>query len=217
MIETGDVHRLFISALLHGKNDFHLYHNLASLLWKGYYLEFQLGSISFSWLLVQLLILVNGLIVALSWVGHHFQLYPGPYDSCLVGFSYVLFAIKVIMNAKATGHSQVYFIRVPTKYACWLELVFIHLFVRRTSLFGHLCGILAGYLFLYQQQIMAWLATLIHSSASAPSYTYTSEPLNTPAASADTENVPEEDMAEIPPATGPTINELRRRRLQVYE
>ncbi len=36
---------------------------------------------------------------------------------------------------------------VPTQYLYWFELVLIHLLVPGSSFFGHLCGIVAGILY----------------------------------------------------------------------
>ncbi|RLN26938.1 hypothetical protein BBJ28_00002472 [Nothophytophthora sp. Chile5] len=57
--------------------------------------------------------------------------------------------LRVVLNHNSPAFSSVYGFRVPTKYAAWLELVVIHFLVPRSSFMGHMCGILAGYLYVY--------------------------------------------------------------------
>uniref|UniRef100_K3WGF9 Peptidase S54 rhomboid domain-containing protein n=1 Tax=Globisporangium ultimum (strain ATCC 200006 / CBS 805.95 / DAOM BR144) TaxID=431595 RepID=K3WGF9_GLOUD len=59
-----------------------------------------------------------------------------------IGFSGVLFALKVLLNHNSPTFSSVYGFQVPTKYAAWLELVVIHYLVPHSSFMGHMCGIL---------------------------------------------------------------------------
>ncbi|TYZ68934.1 hypothetical protein PybrP1_012196 [[Pythium] brassicae (nom. inval.)] len=124
-----DVARLLASAFLH-VDDWHLYHNMASFLWKGYHLEHRLGSIRFAAAIGCLLVLAHGLVVVVAFVLVTFFDTPEPFYQCSIGFSAVLFALKV-----------------PTKYAAWLELVAIHYLVPHSSFLGHMCGILAGYIY----------------------------------------------------------------------
>jgi hypothetical protein len=107
-----------------------------------------MGSVYFGFLIFFLVILSHVLVVILSWF---FSIVLGSYaplEQCAIGFSAVLFALKVVLNYNSPTYSNVYGFQVPTKYAAWLELVLIHLLVPRSSFMGHMCGILAGYLYI---------------------------------------------------------------------
>ncbi|KAF9594137.1 hypothetical protein IFM89_028391 [Coptis chinensis] len=65
-----------------------------------------------------------------------------------VGFSGVLFALKVVLNSQEDENSYVHGLIVPARYAVWAELVLIQLMVPGVSFIGHLGGILAGILYL---------------------------------------------------------------------
>ncbi|TMW56405.1 hypothetical protein Poli38472_006415 [Pythium oligandrum] len=153
-----DYPRLVVSALLH-VDDVHLYHNMISFLWKGYHLEPRLGMIRFALVLCYLLLLCHVLVVViavgLDSVGMH-----EPLHQCSIGFSGVLFALKVLLNHGSPAFSNVYGFQVPTKYAAWLELVVIHMLVPRTSFMGHMCGILAGYIYVLtdsKKYVIDWI------------------------------------------------------------
>lgn len=66
------------------------------------------------------------------------------YDTCAVGFSAVLFGLKVVLQHDAPGESEIAGIRLPTKHLAWAELVLASLANPQASFFGHLCGIVAG-------------------------------------------------------------------------
>jgi hypothetical protein len=53
---------------------------------------------------------------------------------------------QVVLNHRSPGHSEVFGIVLPTKYICWAELVLASLLNPQASFFGHLCGILAGFI-----------------------------------------------------------------------
>ncbi|KAF4033324.1 Rhomboid family [Phytophthora infestans] len=139
VLSHWDLTRIVASGLIH-VDDWHLYHNMVSFLWKGCNLEYKMGSVRFLLTVVYLLVLCHVLVVVVAL---------GPLHQCSVGFSGVLFALKVLLNHNSPAFSSVYGFQVPTKYAAWLELVVIHFLVPRSSFIGHMCGILAGYLFVY--------------------------------------------------------------------
>ncbi|KAG6952534.1 hypothetical protein JG688_00013234 [Phytophthora aleatoria] len=154
VISHWDLTRIVASGLIH-VDDWHLYHNMISFLWKGYNLEYKLGSVRFLRTVGYLLLLCHVLVVVVALVlATGFQM-PGPLHQCSVGFSGVLFALKVLLNHNSPAFSSVYGFRVPTKYAAWLELVVIHFLVPRSSFMGHMCGILAGYIFVYSPAIQS--------------------------------------------------------------
>ncbi|KAI9989570.1 hypothetical protein PInf_019855 [Phytophthora infestans] len=143
VLSHWDLTRIVASGLIH-VDDWHLYHNMVSFLWKGCNLEYKMGSVRFLLTVVYLLVLCHVLVVVVALVlATGFQM-PGPLHQCSVGFSGVLFALKVLLNHNSPAFSSVYGFQVPTKYAAWLELVVIHFLVPRSSFIGHMCGILAG-------------------------------------------------------------------------
>ncbi|EEY57799.1 serine protease family S54, putative [Phytophthora infestans T30-4] len=130
VLSHWDLTRIVASGLIH-VDDWHLYHNMVSFLWKGCNLEYKMGSVRFLLTVVYLLVLCHVLVVVVALV-------------LATGFQ-----MPVLLNHNSPAFSSVYGFQVPTKYAAWLELVVIHFLVPRSSFIGHMCGILAGYLFVY--------------------------------------------------------------------
>ncbi|KAM4628175.1 rhomboid-related protein 4 isoform 1-T1 [Polymixia lowei] len=143
----SDWRRLFLSPL-HHVDDWHLYFNMASFLWKGIQLERRLGGAWFLYLLS-----VFSLLIGLVYLALEAGLTELTQDSsysmeCAVGFSGVLFALKVLNNHYHPGGvTYVMGIPVANRYASWVELVLIHVTSPGTSLIGHLAGILVGLLY----------------------------------------------------------------------
>ncbi|GAB4816364.1 hypothetical protein N2152v2_003410 [Parachlorella kessleri] len=139
--------RLLWSPVLHA-DELHLFYNMSSLLWKGGQLEPRLGSLPFLRLCAELALVSNTLYVALAaaLAAHWPLLGRAVMNQCAVGFSGVLFGLKVVLNHNSPGWSEIYGVRLPTKYVCWAELVLAQLLVPGSSFWGHLCGILAGIL-----------------------------------------------------------------------
>lgn len=146
VLERGEWGRLLSAAFLHADAS-HLYYNLSSLLWKGVRLEARLGSAAFAGLVAELLLLSHAAValgaaaLAAYAPAAYAYLY---YDTCMVGFSAVLFGLKVVLNAGDDSWSEVAGIRLPAKYLCWAELFVASALNPRASFFGHLCGIAAG-------------------------------------------------------------------------
>ncbi|XP_066476811.1 rhomboid-related protein 4 [Tiliqua scincoides] len=142
-----DWHRLYLSPF-HHVDDWHLYFNMVSLLWKGMKLERRLGSVSFGCIIMLFSVLVGVVYMILEFTLAGVLDNPMYKQSCAVGFSGVLFALKVLNNHyHPGGTSNVMGIHVSNKYACWLELVAIHLLNPGTSFAGHLAGILVGLMY----------------------------------------------------------------------
>uniref|UniRef100_A0A3Q3EZ99 Rhomboid domain containing 1 n=1 Tax=Labrus bergylta TaxID=56723 RepID=A0A3Q3EZ99_9LABR len=67
---------------------------------------------------------------------------------CAVGFSGVVFALKVVSNhCDPGGETYVWTIRVSNRFASWVELVLLYLIAPWTSVIANLAGILVGLLY----------------------------------------------------------------------
>ena len=146
VLRDTDIFRLIGSAFVHA-GDMHLYYNMSSLLWKGVQIELAAGSAAFTAMVATLLVLSHVLIVALGFVLGPLctGAYTDAFSTCSVGFSAVLFALKVVLNDGSPTHTYIIGMSVPTKYAAWAELVIASMINPRASFLGHLCGIAAGY------------------------------------------------------------------------
>ncbi|GFR40875.1 hypothetical protein Agub_g1526, partial [Astrephomene gubernaculifera] len=146
LVLKGQWRRLVLSAFLH-VDETHVLYNMSSLLWKGVRLERRYGSLRFAALVGELLLAAHGMTVLLAAVlaaqvpGYWYLM-----ESCAVGFSAVLFALKVVLSHDDPGYEQVMGFWLPTKYMCWAELLLISYLSPRVSFLGHLGGILAGLL-----------------------------------------------------------------------
>lgn len=147
VLKWKEYERLFLSAFEHA-DDIHLYYNMLSFLAKGRTLERHFGSPYFAYLLSVFTVLTSvtyvGLEVLLSEIFHD----KGYYKICAVGFSGVIFALKVLTTHYwETGHRRYFGMRVSAKYAVWVELLAIQLMVPNASFVGHLAGILVGVMY----------------------------------------------------------------------
>lgn len=143
-------------------DEYHLYYNLVSLLWKGAQLEPVLGSLYFLALVIELGLTSAGLYLGLAYFlagkgtgwfsmrrGFHRRRTNGLLGSCAVGFSGILFGLKSILHHNAPGWTVVAGFRLPIRYVAWVELVIAQLVSPEASFVGHLCGILAGLIHIY--------------------------------------------------------------------
>ena len=144
----GQWHRLFTSAFLH-VDEHHLYYNMASLLWKGTQLEGSMSAARYLVLIAELLVVSHSLVIAASYFLASFgpsEFVDLPFSHCAVGFSAVLFGMKVVLNHQSQGWSQIFGVPIPTRLICWGELVLSSLLFPQASFMGHLCGIIAGWI-----------------------------------------------------------------------
>ncbi|XP_075221349.1 rhomboid-related protein 4-like isoform X2 [Lycorma delicatula] len=147
VLNARDYRRLVISAFEHG-DDMHLYYNMISFLLKGSSLERRYHSMNFLILLVIITLMTSGIYVGLAVGCARFMVDYSYMKSCAIGFSGVLFALKVItMKESEPRMVNVAGIMVPSRYAAWVELIAIHLLVPNASFMGHLAGILAGFIY----------------------------------------------------------------------
>lgn len=110
-----ELYRIFTSVVIH-IDDYHLYYNISSLLWKGSFLEVVTGSKSFI-VMTLFLTVVSGMweyVVHITrsyfllitsffnWIG----LFTSSYYNRTVGFSGVLFGYKLISHFYNAGPSS---------------------------------------------------------------------------------------------------------------
>ncbi|OQR82634.1 hypothetical protein ACHHYP_20777 [Achlya hypogyna] len=57
--------------------------------------------------------------------------------------------LLIVLNQNSPADTLFMGFTIPTKYAAWAELVYLHYFVPQSSFVGHLSGILAGYLYMH--------------------------------------------------------------------
>lgn len=147
VLKWKEYERLFLAAFEHG-DDIHLYYNMLSFLAKGRTLEKHFGSPYFAYLLGVFTALTSityvGLEVLLCEIFDDKQYYK----TCAIGFSGVIFALKVLTTHYwETGHRRYFGVRISGKYAVWVELLAIQLMVPNASFVGHLAGILVGVMY----------------------------------------------------------------------
>ncbi|XP_032133527.1 rhomboid-related protein 4 isoform X2 [Sapajus apella] len=172
--QQNDWQRLLLSPVHHA-DDWHLYFNMASMLWKGINLEKRLGSRWFACVITTFSILTGVVYLLLQFAVAEFMDEPDFKRSCAVGFSGVLFALKVLNNHYCPGgFVNVLGFPVPNRFACWVELVAIHLCSPGTSFAGHLAGILVGLMYTQGplKKIMKACAGIFPSNAGYPGQQY---------------------------------------------
>ncbi|KAL2338849.1 hypothetical protein Fmac_013295 [Flemingia macrophylla] len=148
VLRNRDLKRFLLSPFYHISEP-HLVYNMLSLLWKGFHLETSMGSLHFASMVASLLLLSQGVTLTLSKSLLLLFDYEKPYyNEYAVGFSGVLFAMKVVLNSQSDSYAYVHGVVLPSRYAAWAELVLVQLLVPGVSFIGHLGGILAGLLYL---------------------------------------------------------------------
>jgi len=147
VLKWREYERLVLSSLEHA-DDTHLYYNMLSFLVKGKTLERRFGSPYFAYLLCVFTILTSVIYVALQVLLTEVFNDLHYYKTCAIGFSGVIFALKVLTTHYSERGYQRYFgITISDKYAVWAELLAIQLMVPNASFTGHLAGILVGILY----------------------------------------------------------------------
>ncbi|KAK7264827.1 hypothetical protein RJT34_32439 [Clitoria ternatea] len=148
ILKNKDLKRFFLSAFYH-IGEPHLVYNMLSLLWKGFQLETAMGSLQFASMVASLVALSQGMTLMLSKsLLLLFDYERAYYNEYAVGFSGVLFAMKVVLNSQSDEYTYVHGVIIPSRYAAWAELILIQMFVPGVSFIGHLGGILGGLLYL---------------------------------------------------------------------
>ncbi|KAH9379365.1 hypothetical protein HPB48_013631 [Haemaphysalis longicornis] len=130
--------RLLFSHVEH-TNDWHLYNNMVSFLWKAIQLENEMGGAKFAYVLALLLLLTGVIEVALasllSWASEKSSY---TYE-CGVGFSGVIFALKVLKNVAWFKQANPF----PV-WVAWYEFLETMILALQSSFINHLSGLLAG-------------------------------------------------------------------------
>ena len=139
ILDQGDYLRLILAPLFHG-DDMHLYYNMASFLYKGQILERLFGSPYFVILLSILTLSSSLTLVILGQVAASLFDNPEYLFTCAVGFSAVIFALKVITTHYTPDQagSTVFGLLLPisTKYLVWIELLVIQMITPNVSFLG---------------------------------------------------------------------------------
>ncbi|KAF6163458.1 hypothetical protein GIB67_029307 [Kingdonia uniflora] len=147
ILKHKDLKRFLLSAFYH-LNESHLVYNMMSLLWKGVQLESSMGSVEFASMVATLLGMSQGITLVLAKSLLFFDYEKAYFREYAVGFSGVLFAMKVVLNSQTDDYTYVHGLVVPARHAAWVELILIQMIVPGVSFLGHLGGILAGILYL---------------------------------------------------------------------
>lgn len=154
---AGQLRRLWASSLVH-VDEVHLLYNCFSFLYKGAMLEPIMGSASFLSLLMYLSVLAHLIYVFCAVAAERLKLPIKFMDSCVVGFSGVIFGLKVILNSYphlTPGSSNFFGIRIPRRATHWSELILAKILIPNSSFLGHLSGILAGFVYLMMSKLPA--------------------------------------------------------------
>lgn len=140
--------RLCTSSFYH-LDDMHLYYNMASFIWKGMKLENKMGSKKFAIVIALFSVLTQIVMLAVNKVFAEIFANEQYLYTCAAGFSAVLFSLKVLTTHNSDDNVSVMGMpmSVPSRYACWVELLLIHFLVPNSSFTGHLSGILVGLLY----------------------------------------------------------------------
>lgn len=154
---AGQRHRLLLSSLVHS-SDVHVLYNLMSFLYKGVALEAVLGSEVFFALIVFLSFTAHAIYVAVAVLAQFFGITSGLMDRCVVGFSGVLFGLKVVLNSDrryGDRADRIFGFNIPGGSAPWSELLFIQMVSPNVSFLGHLSGILAGLIYVHVPRLIS--------------------------------------------------------------
>ena len=140
--------RVIFSPFVHA-SDIHLYYNMASFMWKAISLERHYGSGYFLYMVGVFSAATGALYLAINYALAEVMNQWSYVNSCAVGFSGVIFALKVVTtHLQPHGMTRIMgLVPVPMKLACWVELIIISVLFPNVSFVGHLAGILVGLAF----------------------------------------------------------------------
>jgi rhomboid domain-containing protein 1 len=95
ILKSKQYHRIVLSAFFHA-DDWHLYYNMVSFGMKGRSLEKRFGSVYFAVLLSVFTVACGLVYIAVEYLAAYLFESPSLQSSCAVGFSGVIFALKVL-------------------------------------------------------------------------------------------------------------------------
>ena len=152
----GQWSRVLLAPFIHG-DSWHLYYNMASFIWKSRTLEKHYGTPYYAYLTSVFTLLTSLMYIVINYmIAEIFDVWSYV-RTCAVGFSGVIFALKVVTtHLEPPGMTYIFGIPVPKRLAVWGELVLISVLFPNASFVGHLSGILVGVAFVSGplQQIM---------------------------------------------------------------
>ncbi|GMH42530.1 hypothetical protein BSKO_10449 [Bryopsis sp. KO-2023] len=159
VIERHEFGRLIRSSLVHV--DFqHFILNMRSVLEFGAQLEEFVPPVSLLADVASLTVVSQSMYVGFAWAEYKFfGVTSAYYDTRIVGFSAVGFALQVIAGYLHDGEladdqDSLY---IPPQYLCWLSLIASQVFFPGTSFQGHFCGILSGLLRVFVPRPFLWV------------------------------------------------------------
>lgn len=159
VVERREFGRLIRSSLVH--IDFqHFILNMRCVLEFGAQLEEYVPAVSLLADVASLTVVSQSMYVGFAWAEYKFfGVTSAYYDTRIVGFSAVGFALQVIAgylgdNVLVDDHDTVY---IPPQYICWLSLIASKVFFPNASFQGHFCGILAGLLRVFVPGPFLWV------------------------------------------------------------
>jgi len=146
VIHEKEYYRLFLGQMEHA-SDFHLYYNIMSFIWKGYYIERTVGFRRYA---AMMIVFITCCGFGTCYINYFIYLVTGKseyYVGGTLGFSSVIFALKIVLSAyDPLAEVNVGGLgRMAMNVGAWFELVLTSLFNPYASFFGHLVGILVGY------------------------------------------------------------------------
>ncbi|XP_065659649.1 rhomboid-related protein 4 isoform X1 [Hydra vulgaris] len=178
VFHKGEWQRLIYSSFYH-LDDMHLYFNMVSFIWKGRNLERHMKRSQYLVLLALFSVLTQVVMLLLNSILSFIFTNDVYLHSCAAGFSAVIFALKVLTTHNSIDNETVMGIVVPSRYACWAELVLIQIMVPNVSFTGHLAGILVGLMYIFGP--LKWIVKSLtkflegkYFTQSSPQYEYRS-------------------------------------------
>lgn len=136
-----------MTSLLYHTQEWHLYYNMSSLLWKGSSLERAIGTKRQIAITLLLGFLTQFLYISCAYFRQQILGDATAMFTALSGFSGVLFGYKVLLTQGAPPEHMsalMGILPLQTRYLVWGELVLIHVMFPSSSFIAHLCGIAAA-------------------------------------------------------------------------
>lgn len=143
----GDWTRVILAPFIHG-DSWHLYYNMASFMWKSRTLERHYGTYYYAYLTSVFTLLTSIVYLLINFILAEMLDSWSYIQTCAVGYSGVIFALKVVTtHLEPPGMANIFGIPIPKRLAVWGELIIISVLFPKASFTGHLAGILVGVAF----------------------------------------------------------------------